>query len=40
MASPPDYDRVASVLVTIALRLVEQQAEDGDGEQVGEEPRC
>jgi hypothetical protein len=40
MATSPDYDRVASVLVAIALRLTERQDENGEREGAGEEPRC
>jgi hypothetical protein len=40
MAASPDYDRVASVLVAIALRLTECQDEASEREGAGEEPRC
>lgn len=40
MAASPDYDRVASVLVAIALRLVEEERRAGERERVGEEPEC
>ena len=40
MAGSPDYDRVASALVAIALRLTERQDENSERERTGEEPRC
>lgn len=40
MASSPDYDRVASVLVAVALRLVEHQEHEEDRERVGEGQEC
>jgi hypothetical protein len=40
MAPSPDYDRVASVLVAIALRLTEGQDEGSGREGAGEEPEC
>lgn len=36
MAAMPDYDRVASVLVAIALRLVEEKGADDGCERIGE----
>jgi hypothetical protein len=40
MAGSPDYDRVASVLVAIALRLAEEQDAVGERDEVGEEQGC
>jgi hypothetical protein len=40
MAASPDYDRVASVLVAIALRLVEHQEYEEGRERVGEGQGC
>jgi hypothetical protein len=40
MTAAPDYDRVASVLVAIALRLTERQDENSERDGAGEEPRC
>lgn len=40
MGASPDYDRVASVLVSIALRLIEHEDEDRERELAGEEPGC
>lgn len=40
MASSPDYDRVASVLVAVAMRLVEHQEREVDSERVGEGEEC
>lgn len=40
MAAAPDYDRVASVLVAVALRLVEHGDREDDGERVGEDQEC